>query len=213
MDYVLYVDGGILFAFLYAAIWTAGGTRARLVLTLGAYVYHPNYDPPSRAWRRSQVRHRDRNHATDFPSWHDYFADAAVAHEVNTELREEAAVDSTPTATLPTFVAAEMAADGSDTGAEHWGGLLTAMNTEERLIYNAEILATYEATKAVERPALSHLDQAVADFHAGLAQQERRESAAFEGTWHNLFKAHGGADRWATGQYAVLPRLDEHATV
>jgi hypothetical protein len=204
MDYVLYAYGAILFAFVYGAVWTAGGQRARLVLTLGAYAHHPAYEPPSRRWRRAQIRHREHTHATDFPSWHDYFATAADANVVNAQLRAAATpgIDAAPTVALPTFVRAEMAADGSDTGAEHWGTLLAAMNTEERSVYSAELLATYHATKEIERPALSHLDQAVADFSAALAEQEQREAAAFAGTWHNLMSAHGGAERWATGQYA-----------
>jgi hypothetical protein len=188
MDYVLWAYAFVGCAAIYGAVWTAGGQRARLVLSLGAYTYHPSYEPPSRTWRRNRATiHRDRSH--DFQGWQEFLD--TQAEPMDTEA---------PTAILPTLVRDEMTE--ADTGAEHWGGLLGDMTTEERLVYNAAMLETYQETKAVERPALSALDQAVANFHAALAEQELREAAAFEGTWRNLYRSHGGHDRWATGQYA-----------
>lgn len=186
MDYVLYTYGLVALGFIYGAIWTIGGQRARLVLTLGAYAFHPGYEPPSRAWRRAQVHRRGHLPTADgAPSWHQY-------------------VDRPAPGTTPHLVRAEQGAD--QYGAEHWGGLLAEMNTEERAIYNAAMVETYEATKAVERPALTALDRAVADFTAALAKQEQREAAVFEGTWRNLFESHGGPERWKTGAYVLVSR-------
>lgn len=201
VDYVLYTYGFLACAFVYAAAWTLGGPRARLVLSLGAYAYHPAYQPPSARWRRERIETR-RGHvrpADHFPSWHQHFADSADSE------RPTPGIDNAPTVTVPTLVRAEMAADGSDTGAEHWGGLLREMSTEERAIYNAEMVETYEATKAVERPFQAALDDAIASFQSAVAEQEQREAAAFDGTWHNLMQRNGGHDRWATGQYALVP--------
>lgn len=199
MDYVLYTYGFVGFAALYAAAWTAGGQKARQVLSLGAYAFHPAYVPPSRSWRRDQIRHRARVRANDFPSWHAHFADAAAEQPGSAT----PGIDAAPTVALPTFVHAEMSADGSDTGVEHWGDLLRDMNTEEREIHSAELLETYYATKAHEHIFLDGLDEAVDRFAAAMTELEGRHAAVYAGTWHNLTERHGGADRWSTGQYKL----------
>lgn len=200
MNYVLYVYGSVVLAAVYGAVWTVGGPGARMVLSLGTYAYHPSYEPPSRRWRRSQLHRRDRAH--DFQGWHDFFAQAADAPS-NTASLSTATTAILPIVPGPTLMPrAEMTE--ADSGAEHWGDLLGAMRTEERTIFSAEMAEAYETTKAVERPALHSLDAAVAAFTAALAEQEQRESAAFEGTWHNLYEAHGGRHRWQTGQYEQI---------
>jgi hypothetical protein len=223
MDYVLYVYVGALCAVVYAAIWSLAGQRTKVVLTLGAYAYHPRYVPPSGAWRRSQIRHRERNHATDFPGWHEYFADTAD------RLSATPGIDSAPTVVIPVTHVPIMAEVGTpaaaaitemihlvraqqsteEYGAEHWGDLLSEMNTEERAIYSAELVEVYEATKAPERDFLDGLDAAIDRFTAAMERLDRRTAAAFVGVGANLARAHGGPDRWSTGQFPVYEPTPE----
>jgi hypothetical protein len=203
MDYyVLYVGGFALFAAGYAAIWSLGGPVARTVLSLGAYQLRPR---PKNRFRRGHADHRARRDdfevATllDLPAPRDYWHQTEKAH-----------VESVPVVTgtgettmvMPHLVHAVQETD--QYGAEHWGSLLQDMTTEERTIFSAELVATYEQTKDVERPFLDSLDAAVERFMRDLDRLERREAAAFEGVMHNVLNAHGGRDRWSTGQYPIL---------
>lgn len=205
MDYTLYVYGFVACAAVYAAVWTAGGQGARLVLSLGAYAYHPRYVPPSRAWRQARIMRRE-NHTSAFPSWHDYFKAAEDPPRM---------IDIVDTVIIPlaleppALIHAEQAHD--EYGAEHWGALLEAMNTEERTIYSAEVVEVYQQTKAVERPFLDALDAAVDRFAAAMAELDGRHAAMYAGVGVNLAKRHGGDDRWSTGQYALIPREPEPA--
>ena len=238
MDYVLYVYGSVVVAAVYAAVWALAGPRTRLVLSLGAYAFHPHYEPPSRRWRRERANLRGHRAAANaFPSWHQYFADAAAHHAraltataglpPDVTLAYDTTpltpgIDSAPTVTLPaTFVpilaqeetpladallgARLVRAEQSVTeyGAEHWGDLLAGMNTEERAVYNAAMVEVYEETKAPERAFLDGLDAAIARFTTAMERLDRRTEAAFVGVGANLARAHGGADRWSTGQFPL----------
>lgn len=210
MDYyVLYVGGFALFASGYAAIWSLGGPVARTVLSLGAYALRPTR---KNRFRRGHADHRARR--DDFDAATLLQLPAAADFYINGEPywygTEVSCVDPVPVVTgtgetttvAPHLVHAVQEAD--QYGAEHWGSLLTEMNTEERTIFSAEMVATYEATKGVERPFLGGLDAAVERFMRDLDRLERREAAAFEGVMHNVLNAHGGRDRWSTGQYPIL---------
>lgn len=215
MDYVLYALYAALFAALYAAAWSLTGDRGRYALTLGLYAFHRRYTPPSRRWRHARAESR-RGHlraADHFPSWHQYFAERE-------DVPPTSALATVDTVVLPTFaeywspdglasvaspaphlVRAEQSVE--EYGAEHWGGLLADMNTEERTVYSMELVEAYEATKAIERPFLDGLDAAIARFTVAMERLDRRTAAAFVGVGANLAKKHGGADRWSTGQFPL----------
>lgn len=211
MDYVLFLYGAVLFVAGYAFIWTLGGPTAKLVLTLGAYAYSPNY-PRRPARGLSRLRRGHPDHRARTPGFNalqlaaPFPASCAHGYEHGDHhwysCTGTSPFSDVPTVVVPALVRAEQAPD--EYGAEHWGTLLAQMTTEERTIYSAQMVETYEATKAVERPALSALDEAVARFNAANAAGERRDAAALAGIGVNLLRRHGGEERWQTGQYPAL---------
>lgn len=200
-DYVLYVYGAALFGAGYAFAWSLGGQRAKLALSLGLYALAPSYTPPSRTWRREQADHRRRDRSHDFDGWHDLIKPPPAGEPDPAAFWTSAA----PTVVLPVVPGPRLVrAEIDQPGAEHWGDLLTDMNTEERTVFSAELLETYEATKAIERPFLDDLDAAIERFTAAMGRLDRRTEAAFVGVGANLLRGHGGPDRWSTGQFPVL---------
>lgn len=212
MTYVLCAYGFALLGAGYVFIWTLGGRRAKTVLTLGFYrprAAHRAAPHGARA-RRGHPNHRDRR--IDVTALADLLTAAGPAHPPLGERSwwhddyPTPGIDAAPTVTIPVtslpphLVRAEI----DQPGAEHWGDLLSAMSTEERTVYSAEMVATYEATKGIERPFLEELDATMARFTADLERIGRRTEAAFVGVGANLLHGHGGSDRWSTGQFPLI---------
>lgn len=215
MDYVLYVYESAGCAAIWAAIWSLGGTRARLVLSLGAYALHPRYVAPRRSrgrLRRGHPDHRDReyvNWKAFLPPARDHdWTDPAPARTPAI-----AGLGEVPTVIIPAYVPHLVRADLEQPGAEGWGDLLADMNTEEREIYSAELVEVYEDTKGIERPFLEGLDEVIARFTAANDAGERRDAAVLVGIGANLASRHGGHDRWSTGQFPLYESVAEPALV
>jgi hypothetical protein len=201
VDYVLYLIAAVALLFVYGAVWTAGGQTARMVLSLGAYTFHPAYMPPSRRWRLARIEAR-RGHvrpADNFPSWHQHFADLHSLPTTVLRTSDDRANGAAP----PMLVQAEMNADGSDSGAEHWGRLLADMNTEERTVYNAQMVMDHEAAMTIERQFLADLDELAERFQKLLDEHVDQAMAAHAGVMANVTGQLGGAERWATGQFPI----------
>lgn len=189
MDYVLYVYGAAVFAFVWAAIYTLGGPTARLALTLGAYRYAPGYRPPAlNRFVRGHADHRARR--ADF--------DALALLDFEPALETLALAAAVPPPSL--IVRAEL----TEPGAEHWGDLLASMNTEEREIYNLEMYETHEAAKAVEREFLAGLDARIDAFLVQLDELLEVRTTVADQAHSELLERHGSADRWMTGQYSTI---------
>lgn len=228
MTYVLCAYGFVLFAAVYGFIWTLGGPRAKLILSLGAYAPR-SARRPARLPRshRGHPNHRDRR--VELADFADLLHAGEPRHAQGErpwwqDDRHTPGIDAAPTVTIPAthvpimiqagtpladLVAPRphmVRADIDQPGAEHWGDLLRDMNTEERTVYSPLLVVAYEETKEIERPFLAELDAAVDRFNAALERLDRRTEAAFVGVGANLLRGHGGPDRWSTGQFPIVER-------
>lgn len=197
----LYVYGFVAFAACWWFVWSLGGPTARLVITAGLYYFSPHYHVTSymrpavaRALNRSLRGHPDHRQRR-------VSSDALVAEFVPVGSNATTVVLD-PTASV--LVRAEMADDGSDVGAEHWGDLLRQMNTEERVIYDMERYLDHEAHMGVERKFLSGLDEAVAAVIAHI-NAENEAADAREAFWRRSAERRGTDWETATQAWELVP--------
>lgn len=217
MSYVLWSYG----VTVVAAVILAAGLARRLSRQVSAPLpaaIEPTYREGSPSWRVQQQRAEDRRRAALLPPLVPVpFPEPAavlpeptaddIAREVEELERQLARVTAPEVAgativhweSPPTYVQAEL----NHSGAEQWGDLFDQMRTEERTIYNAQMVIDHDAHKEVERGFLSELDRAVNEVLARLAAaNDAAEQRALY--WEASAARRGTFVDAPTGAYPVL---------
>lgn len=217
MDYVLWLYSVAVLLLVLAAVVVARRLVEPLYAPLPASV-EPMYREGSPSWKAQQARRQGAvraalvTQASFVPVAVEWpHADEPSVIEVEEQIAElerqlaRVTAAEVETETLvhwpapPTIVHGEI----EEAGAEHWGDLLRDMSTEERTIYDLEMVATHEALKAPERALQSELDRTVA---RALAELERENEAAERRAqyWETTAARRGSFEDAPTGAYPML---------